>query len=102
MAKKPAPKPDSNDPNEDLDEVQVPEGPCPWNVEIEFIDPGKKSAMYSVRAVVLDSEHIQLELEDGKLIAYMFAHVSKVLTMHSTRYDAYLIDSKRTGEATAE
>ena len=102
MAKRQPPKPEPNDPNEDLDEAEVPEGPCPWNLEIEFVDEKRQSVMVSVRAIVLDAEHVQLQLEDGKLVAYPFDQVRKILGMHSVRYDLFLTESKQAGEAAQE
>lgn len=95
MAKR---KPQPSEPNEDAEEGAVPEGPCPWNVEIEFNDPTRKSAMHAVRNVLLDSQYIQLQLEDGKLIAYAFDTVHKVLSMHSSRFDAFLSTGKESNE----
>lgn len=87
-------KPDRDDGDLEEDPV-VPDGPPPWNIEIEFVDRNKKSEMRSCHGLVFDAEHLQVQTEDGKLIAFPFALVHKVLVMHSTRFDAYVINRNK-------
>jgi hypothetical protein len=101
VAKK-SPKPQPNEPNESQEEEGVPEGPTPWNVEIEFNDPGRKSALHAVRIIHTNSEQVQLQLEDGVVIAYPFEAIHKVLVMHSTKYDGFLKSQKEAAEPATE
>jgi hypothetical protein len=80
------PKPEPDEPDED----RTSDGPAPWNVEVEFVDPSRKSVMHSVQGASFDGERVHLLLDDGKHIAYPHSIVHKVLMMHSTRYDAYV------------
>ena len=90
MTKRQPPEPEPSEPDED----RTSDGPAPWNVEVEFVDLGRKSVMHSIYGASFDSERVYLLLEDGKHAAYPHDIVRKVLVMHSSKYDGY-IESKQ-------
>lgn len=83
-------------PKKPVEPEEFSSGAAAWGVEITFFGDLRPPAFHGVRKISLDHKHITLDLESGESIAYEFADVQRVLSVHSSKYQDR--DSESTSE----